>query len=246
MCSTRSPSRRAPAIKDRAIIVSHGQPSDPAPAEAALAGFAAQVARALPGWQIESATLANPGALDRAFQATGPGAAIYPLFMTGGWFTSDALQKRIAARSAHVLPPFGQDSGLPEMAARMLQDVLAEHGWQAADTRLFIAAHGSGRSDRSACDTQDFAHALARHLAFAEMRVGFVEESPYLADMAFGLGEKSICLPFFAAAGGHVQEDIPEALTLADFKGICLDPIGCAPQAPALVAQALTREKVTA
>ena len=232
MCSTRSPSRRAPAIKDRAIIVSHGQPSDPAPAEAALAGFAAQVARALPGWQIESATLASPGALDRAFQATGPGAAIYPLFMTGGWFTSDALQKRIAARSAHVLPPFGQDSGLPEMAARMLQDVLAEHGWQAADTRLFIAAHGSGRSDRSARDTQDFARALARHLA--------------LADMAFGLGEKSICLPFFAAAGGHVQEDIPEALALADFKGVCLDPIGCAPQAPALVAQALTREKVTA
>ena len=54
-----------------------------------------------------------------------------------------------------------------------------------------------------------------------------------------------MCLPFFAAAGGHVQYDIPEALTLADFKGVSLPPIGCAAQAPGLVAQALMREVLT-
>ena len=54
-----------------AIIVSHGQPSDPDPAEAELARFAGRVAEALPGWHVGSATLAKPGALDTALSAAG-------------------------------------------------------------------------------------------------------------------------------------------------------------------------------
>ena len=76
--------------------------------------------------------------------------------------------------------------------------------------------------------------------------MGFVEEPPFLADMAFDLGQKAICLPFFAAKGGHVLDDIPEALNLADFKGVALEPIGCAPGVAALVARALSAAKVAA
>lgn len=245
MYSTRSPFQKAPAINARAIIVSHGQPSDPAPAEASLADFAAKVARALPDWQIESATLANPSALDRAFAKTGPGAIIYPLFMTKGWFTSDALQDRIAERAAHVALPFGLDPDLPNMARGVLTTAAATQGWPTNETRVFIAAHGSGRSPASSQNTRAFADALMRYTRFAELRIGFVEEPPYLADMAFDLGPHSLCLPFFAAAGGHVLDDIPEALTIADFKGVCLPPIGCVAQAPGLVAQALMREVLT-
>ncbi len=246
MSSTRSPSPKAPATRGRAIIVSHGQPCDPAPAEAALAAFSGQVAHHLPGWRIESATLAAPGALDRAQEACGPGALVYPMFMTSGWFTSDALRARLTARDAHVLPPFGTDPALSAMAADLLRETLAEAGWHAAGTRLFIAAHGSGRNANSARDTRAFADALAAATGFAEVRTGFVEEAPYLVDMAFGLGERAICLPFFAARGGHVTDDIPEALQLAAFRGRLLAPIGCAPTAPALVARALATAEVPA
>ena len=47
----------------RALIVAHGQPSDPAPAAAALEALAVRVAAHLPGWQVDAATLAQPGRL---------------------------------------------------------------------------------------------------------------------------------------------------------------------------------------
>jgi sirohydrochlorin ferrochelatase len=242
MSATRSRSGKKPILNPAALIVSHGQPSDPDPAEAALAGFAAEVARALPGWQVGSATLAKPGALEAALAEAGPGARIYPYFMTGGWFTGEALIERVAGARAVVLPPFGHDPELPGMAVALLSEVMAARGWQASQVRVFLAAHGSGRSAQAARDTQGFAAALAAVLPVAELRVGFVEEPPYLADQAFDLGARAICLPFFAAKGGHVTDDIPEALDLAGFQGVFLDPIGCAPGAAALVARGLKRE----
>lgn len=241
MSATRSRSGKKPILNPAALIVSHGQPSDPDPAEAVLAGFAAEVARALPGWQVGSATLAKPGALEAALADAGPGAHVYPYFMTGGWFTGEALIERLAGAQAVVLPPFGLDPGLPGMAAALLSEVMTAQGWLAPEVRVFLAAHGSGRSAQAAIDSHGFAAALAAALPVAEVRVGFVEEPPYLADQARDLGARAICLPFFAAKGGHVTEDIPKALELAGFQGVVLDPIGCAPGAAALVARGLKR-----
>ncbi len=246
MSSTRSPSPKAPATRPAALIVSHGQPSDPAPAEAALAQLAARVTQLLPGWHLGSATLATPGALARALETVGPAPLIYPLFMTQGWFTAQALKERLQNAGARPLLPFGCDPGLPDMAAALLRDVLAERGWQAGQTRLFLAAHGSGRSPNAARDTHRFAAALAGRIGLAEIRVGFVEEAPYLAETAADIGAQAICLPFFAARGGHVTDDLPAALEEARFKGVCLDPIGCAPGAPALMARTLQSARVAA
>lgn len=235
-----SPHPPDPAKRRTAIIVSHGQPSDPDPAEAELAQLAAKVAAELPGWELRAATLAKTGAFEAALAASGAAPLVYPFFMTAGWFTGDALRKRCAsAPDAEVLPPFGSDPALPALTADLLRGVIAEHGWDMAETRLFIAAHGSGRSRNAARDTQRFADALAQLLPLREIRLGFVEEPPFLADQAFELGERAICLPFFAAKGGHVIDDIPEALDLATFRGLRLDPIGCAAGVPALVARAL-------
>jgi sirohydrochlorin ferrochelatase len=223
-----------------AIIVSHGQPSDPDPAQADLEAFAARVAALLPDWHVGAATLAKDGALDRALDVAGPRPLIYPLFMTEGWFTGDNLRKRLTgAPDARVLRPLGVSPALPDLAADLLRDVLATRGWKPGDTQLFIAGHGSGRSPNSARDTRAFADALAQRTSFAEQRVGFVEEPPYLADQAAGLGAQSICLPFFAARLGHVIDDIPEALDATGFAGMRLDPIGCAAAVPGLVARAL-------
>lgn len=222
-----------------ALIVSHGQPSDPDPAEAELGRFAARVAGALPGWHVGSATLAKPGALDEALAAAGPAPRIYPLFMTEGWFTGAALRKRLGPVSAEVLRPLGVSPALPALTAEWLVEEIALAGWRVPEVRIFVAGHGSGRSPNSARDTRAFAEALGARLPVAGISVGFVEEAPFLADAARELGDKSLCLPFFAAAGGHVVDDIPEALDRAGFAGRCLPPIGCAPGVPGLVARAL-------
>ncbi|MGR3462019.1 MAG: sirohydrochlorin chelatase [Roseovarius sp.] len=227
-----------------ALIVSHGQPSDPEPADRELARLAARVARALPGWHVGSATLALPGALDAELAMAGPAPSVYPMFMTEGWFTGENLRDRLAkAPDARVLRPLGVSPDLPGLAADLIGDEIARAGWSPGETRLFLAAHGSGRSPNSARDTRAFAAALARHIALAEISVGFVEQPPYLADAATGMGERSLCLPFFAAAGGHVTDDIPEALDKADFSGLRLAPLGLAAAVPDLVARAIAPDR---
>ncbi|MDZ7709804.1 MAG: CbiX/SirB N-terminal domain-containing protein [Roseovarius sp.] len=227
-----------------ALIVSHGQPSDPDVAEAELSRFAARVAEHLPGWHVGAATLAQPGALDAALAEAGAAPVVYPLFMTEGWFTGENLRNRLAgAPLARVLRPLGVSPELPALAADLIADEIAQAGWATGETRLFLAAHGSGRSPNSARDTRAFADALARHIALAEIRVGFVEEAPFLADAATGLGERSLCLPFFAAARGHVLDDIPEGLDAAGFTGRRLAPLGLAPAVPALVARAIAGDR---
>ena len=51
--------------------------------------------------------------------------------------------------------------------------------------------------------------------------------------------EQALCLPFFAAYGGHVKEDITEALEEASFEGPLLDPIGTFASIPAFIAKSL-------
>ena len=97
----------------RALLLAHGQPSAPAGPEAAMAALARAVARLLPGWQVRGATLAAPGALEAALAAFGPApVAVYPHFMTDGWFVGTRIPDRLAAAGRHdcpVLAPFGRD-----------------------------------------------------------------------------------------------------------------------------------------
>ncbi|MDU9005795.1 CbiX/SirB N-terminal domain-containing protein [Sedimentitalea todarodis] len=222
-----------------AIIVSHGQPSDPDPAETILAGLAARIAALMPGWTIASATLAKPGALETAAGQAGADALVYPLFMTDGWFTRTTLPKRLGRANAQILPPLGTDPALRDVAIRYLDAELAQQGWLAKDTSLIVASHGSGKSRNSARDTERFAQALAARMQFADIRAGYIEEPPFLKDAAQLGTSQAICLPFFAAEGGHVIEDIPEALDKAGFSGLRLPPIGTHSRIPAMIASAL-------
>lgn len=216
----------------QALIISHGQPSDPAPAEAALAELAARVAQHLPGWQVGSATLAAPGALDRAVKVLGPQGRAYPLFMAGGWFTRVQIPARIAAAGAtgwQVLEPLGCDPAVHDLVVRLVR--------AAAPDSLLLAAHGSFKS---AVPSAIAGHVAARIAAETGIRAeaAFIDQDPQLARVT-GHGPGALCLPFFAAEGGHVTEDIPAALFQAGFRGDILPALGLHPELPGLIARAI-------
>ncbi len=48
-------------------------------------------------------------------------------------------------------------------------------------------------------------------------------------------------LPFFAAEGGHVSDDIPAALAKAAFRGRILPPLGLDARVPGIIAAAIAR-----
>lgn len=225
-----------------AILVAHGAPSDPDPQEAALSRLASRVNALLPDWQISGATLAKQGALTAAL-ARHPNAVIYPFFMAQGWFTTREMPKRLAAAGySHLtqLDPFGTDPDLPALMADLATQGAADAGLIPAASTLLLAAHGSKVSRTSADSTWAMAEEMRARTGFAKILCGFVEEAPFLADVAKDIGP-AICLPFFALRAGHVSGDVPDALRDADFQGVLLPAVGEHESAARLIAQALRR-----
>lgn len=224
-----------------ALIVAHGQPSDPAPAEADMAAMSRAVAEHLPGWQVRATTLAAPGALKAALDSLDR-PVVFPFFMADGWFIRTLLPKRLSEAGhggLQVLTPFGLLPETKALAIRSARAALAEHGWPGADTTLILAAHGSGRSPYPAEAALAIEAAIAAETGFAAIRTGFIEEEPDLADVAREAGSRALCLPLFVARWGHVVGDIPKALSAAGFHGHLLDPIGTHADVPALIANAI-------
>ena len=220
-----------------ALIVSHGQPSDPEPAEAALADLAAKVAAELPGWRVLSATLAKPGALAAALAGQAPGL-LYPMFMAGGWFPMVELPRRMVEAGGAgwtYLPPFGIDPGVQDLGVTMVVEAAA--GRALAEMSVLLAAHGSFRSSAPSEVANGFALRLLS-AGFARAEAYFIDQEPRIAT-ARGFGAGSICLPFFAAEGGHVVEDLPAALAEAGFGGVVLPALGLDSRVPGLIASAL-------
>ncbi|MDF1872513.1 CbiX/SirB N-terminal domain-containing protein [Vannielia sp.] len=220
-----------------ALLVAHGSPSDPAGQEAALAALAAKVQALAPGWRVGAATLAAEGAFDRAVAQLGR-PLIYPYFMAEGYFTRRVLAPKSAALSLTQAAPFGVEPALIGVAATRLAEVVAAQGWAASETQLLIAAHGSAVSKRSKDSAYAFAEALKNAVGFASANVGLIEEPPYLAEVAKGMG-RAVCLPFFALSSGHIEQDVPEALANAGFCGPVLPPFIDWPETPALIARHL-------
>lgn len=242
-----------------ALIVAHGQPSDPAPAARDLDALAQRVAQVVQvadgpgeagqgqGRQVRGATLAQAGALEAALQALGPRGLVYPLFMAGGWFTRVALADRLRAAGGQVGPdgwqvlePFGCDAAVHDLACSVVAQALT--GQRLAQAQVLVAAHGSFKSSAPS----DVAYALAQRLrddlGLLRAEARFIDQAPQLAG-AQGFGAGAICLPFFAASGGHVLHDIPAALAQAQFGGRVLPPLGLHPQVPSVIAAALAAAK---
>lgn len=221
-----------------ALIVSHGQPSNPEAGEAEIAALASAVAQHVPEAQIDGVTLAAKGRIE-ALSAERPGALVYPMFMADGWFTQSQLPKRLTDTVGPQMVSFGLDCTLPMLAARWLRQVCKYGTIDPSDCDLVIAGHGSGKSRRVSEATRAFAERVAEDFKPRSVRCGFVEEDPFLKDALSGLGPNAICLPFFAARRGHVLDDLPEAVAASGFQGIVLDPIGLHPEVPKMIADAL-------
>jgi len=223
-----------------AVLIAHGQPSDAEPAAKALNALAAKVALHLPGWRVTAATLAEPGAIARATAASPTGRA-YPLFMAGGWFTRVQIPTKLAEAGAGgwtVLEPFGCDPALHALAETIVAEALESHGLNPGETTLLLAAHGSFKSPVPSDIARSLVTRIKTALGLHHATAAFIDQTPTLAQTR-ETGPNTLCLPFFAAEGGHVTIDIPEALTTAGFQGYLLPPLGLDPRTPALIAAAL-------
>lgn len=214
-----------------ALIVAHGQPSDPRPAGAALEVLAGRVQALMPGWTVAAATLAEPGAIARGVEGRA-GGVVFPMFMTGGWFTKVQIPAKLAEAGAvgwTVLEPFGCDPLVHDLCVTLVRE--------AGTDQVILAAHGSFKSSVPSDIATHVAERIAMEAAVA-CAAGFIDQEPKLASLT---GRTGVCLPFFAAEGGHVTDDIPGALAEAGFQGRILPPVGLDARVPGIIAAAIVR-----
>ena len=231
-CATGAgPVQSAPA--PAAAIVAHGQPGDPGALQPELEALAARVQALLPGWTVRGATLA----CRRSLSALHGIEVIYPQFMADGWFVRTETPRRLAAagvQGVRLLSPLGLDPELPALGARIARDTALAAGIDPAGATLVVVGHGSKGSRASAKSTQAFADALPDGAGFAHVTTAFIEEAPFLAEVA--PEGPAVCLPFFATNGGHTTEDIPQGWR---GHGPIAPPIGMNDAIPDLIAAAL-------
>ena len=190
-------------------------------------------------WVVRSATLAQQDALGQIVNTLGQGGALYPLFMAGGWFTRINLPARLAAVDGdgwQVLEPFGCDPALHDLAATVVAKALS--GQDPATAQVLLAAHGSFKSAVPSDIARHVAGIVKEKTGAARVETAFIDQTPQLASVS-GYDADSICLPYFAAAGGHVTDDIPAALNQAGFTGRILPPLGLDPHVPEIIARAI-------
>lgn len=218
-------------MTQHALIVAHGQPSDPRPAGAALEALAAQVEGLMPGWSVGAATLAEEGAMARAVSGR-PVGVVFPMFMAGGWFTKVQIPKRLAEVEAEgwtVLEPFGCDPVVHDLCVTLVRET--------GKREAILAAHGSFKSSVPSDIALHVAGRIAAETG-AEVAAGFIDQEPQLSTLS---GRGGVCLPFFAAEGGHVSDDIPKALAEAGFMGRILPSVGLDTRVPGIIAAAIAR-----
>lgn len=227
----------SPSSSTSVLIVSHGSPSAPEAQERSIATLAERVAAHLPERVIAGATLAAPDALEAQIARLGH-PVIFPLFMSDGYFIRHILAERIAPHGLETLAPFGLLPGLPDLIVSRLARVLKAKGWATEDTTLLIAAHGgqSSKGNPEACRT--LKATLANRLNFRAIRLGFLENPPFVQDISGHLGQ-AICLSYFVQRAGHVLDDLPHSFARSGFEGVILPPLMEWPETPELIARAL-------
>lgn len=215
-----------------ALLVAHGQPSNPFPAARALEDLAMQVAAFLPRWNVRAATLAEPLAIARGVSGRDFGL-VYPVFMARGWFTKVQIPGRLFEAGASrwkVLEPFGCDPKVQDLCVTLVRESGAD--------AVILAAHGSSKSAEPSDVARHVAARIRAETGIERVEVGFIDQAPQLSTLT-GFGPGAVCLPFFAAAGGHVEDDLPKALAEAGFRGRILPPVGADRRVPGLIASAL-------
>jgi len=172
--------------------------------------------------------------------------AVYPLFMSDGYYVRTAIPDRLGVsaegRRLRILSPLGVDPELPALIAGLARRAAERAGEESAATHLLLVAHGSSKSDESALAARAVAEKVANIADFALVDVAFLEEEPFLDEALLGLPGPAVLLGLFAGDGLHAGEDLPAAVAKSGRLDIALcGPIAAEPALLDLIEAALAR-----
>lgn len=240
MSGTRSPSPKAPAIKGLSrpllLAVAHGAGAR----EDANDGFLAlcrDLGERLPDFEVKPAVLNGEPSLETAMAGVGDDreVVVYPHFLSDGYYVSKALPRRLenlGRGDARILCPLGLMAGLPALVARNMRCEF--HSTNLPP--IVVVAHGSAMGNRPRKAAEAFASSLGREMGQEGIPCLFLEEAPFFEEVLPMIGTGFAVLRYFAANGGHSEEDVAKSLILRGHEGHLTEPVGLMPGVAELVA----------
>ncbi len=184
-------------------------------------------------------------ALAAAQRSSARHIAIFPMFMSDGYFTGKVLPERVATadltQMCTILPPLGLDRRLPGLMLCEALDAAVRAGVDPNAARLLIVGHGSRADPASAHATRRAAAAIMGLTRFSEVATAFLEEPAFLEDALTTCPLPTIVSGFFLGEGVHAAEDVPQAIASTGANAIYAGSIGCSAEIGRLVGDCVRR-----
>lgn len=161
-----------------------------------------------------------------------PRVFIVPLFISEGYFSEDVIPRELgfslsdnpesrishhAPRVTHYCKPIGTHDRMTAVLLARAREVVEDFPFPRAprpkDATLFIAGHGTERSENSRKAIERQVELIRALNLYADVLAVYLEEEPRIATCHQLARTKNIVIvPFFISDGMHTQEDIPVLL----------------------------------
>lgn len=141
---------------------------------------------------------------------------ILPYFMTDGYLSQLATTSRLGVHAQDprivVCPPIGLSTGLVSLAANVAEETRESNDWRENQWDVLLVAHGSSKDPASRRGAEKVVQSLVGQTSAVDIQTCFIEETPYVQDVAKTLKRSTAVIGLFAAPGGHALDDVPAAL----------------------------------
>jgi sirohydrochlorin cobaltochelatase len=149
------------------------------------------------------------GALDRI---AADDVVVVPFFMAAGWYTNRIVPRELAldtARTGSVrcAEPVGAHPRMVDVVIARIEEARPPQQ-PVAQTTVIVAGHGTPRSATSGDTTHELATAVRERTGYADVRAAFLEQQPTIDEAIAAVTTNVIVVPFFAADGEHVRDDV--------------------------------------
>lgn len=225
------------------LLAAHGERGGVAD-NASVTALAAELARREVAAEVRCGFINGTPTIVEALQAfAATEIAIYPLFMSDGYFTRVRLaglveesRRCLPGCRLAVLPPLGLDPALAELIAEKASRA-SDHIGGEARASVVLLAHGSLKDGAS----REAARALQRRIGgmdrFASVTCAFLEEPPALRECISALRGPVAVVGLFTGDGLHGGQDVPRLIgELARPDVIFVGNVGAWPEIADVVA----------
>ncbi len=200
------------------ILAAHGA-GDGSEANRRVLELADALRARRPGERFECAFWkGTPSFEDAARSSRGQDPVVVPIMASGGYYARRRLPEEWAkgdpSLSLITAPPIGTLPAFSRVLATKVEVAVTDMMRRGLDPLVLLVAHGTPRVRSSGDAARRVRDELALALPETDVLTAFLDESPYLSDVASSLGDRAVvAAPLLMGGGPHVLVDLACALT---------------------------------